>query len=338
MIHAWKAHGNTVVQCHSRHPIKAIRVLKLIAQYLKWHKNLGVVVVGASCHAYIPLAWILCRLTGKPLIFDAFVSHYENWQERPRKGWFPFLQKQAAFFIDKISTTLPDLVLLDTEEHVAYFQKTFGLAEAKVRSIPVGADGIPSTPREHANGETFKVLFVGSFLPLHGMGVIVQAAELIKNERGILFELVGDGEERLRVERLCQNPHVLFQAPIPYEEYVRKLLKTDVALGVFGTTPKTDRVIPCKVYDALAAGVPLITADTPAVRRFLRNGRDAVLVTPGDPRALAAAILSLKRNPKLRMSLANEGKRTFGTIGTPEMVGRALLSICTELLGKTMSS
>jgi len=76
--------GNAVSQCHSRHPNNVARVLRLIARYLKQNKNIDVMLVGASCHAYIPLAWILCRLTRKPLIFDAFVSHYENWQERAR--------------------------------------------------------------------------------------------------------------------------------------------------------------------------------------------------------------------------------------------------------------
>ncbi len=49
-------------------------------------------------------------------------------------------------------------------------------------------------------------------------------------------------------------------------------------------------MIPNKVFQALACGTPVVTADTPAARELLRDGESALLVPPGDPEALADAI------------------------------------------------
>ena len=49
-------------------------------------------------------------------------------------------------------------------------------------------------------------------------------------------------------------------------------------------------MIPNKAFQALACGAPLITADTPAAQELLRDGESALLVPPGDPEALVAAI------------------------------------------------
>jgi glycosyltransferase involved in cell wall biosynthesis len=109
------------------------------------------------------------------------------------------------------------------------------------------------------------------------------------------------------------------------------LSQADVALGAFGGTAKAARVIPCKVYDALMIGVPVITAATPAVGRVLRHRLNAILIPPNDPETLAQEILVLKSDPVLRSILAVEGKCAFIEIGKPEVVGRKVRSICEEV-------
>ncbi len=56
-------------------------------------------------------------------------------------------------------------------------------------------------------------------------------------------------------------------------------------------------MIPNKAFQAIACGTPLVTADTPAARELLVDGESALLVPPGDPRALAAAIRRLAADP-----------------------------------------
>jgi len=55
----------------------------------------------------------------------------------------------------------------------------------------------------------------------------------------------------------------------------------------------------------------LITRRNDAVQELLRDGESALLVNPGDPQALVAAILRLKNDPELRQSLGQNGQRAF---------------------------
>ena len=66
--------------------------------------------------------------------------------------------------------------------------------------------------------------------------------------------------------------------------------RADIVLGIFGESVKTMRVIPNKAYEALAMSLPLVTADTPAIRELL-DERSAVLVPAADPQAIADALL-----------------------------------------------
>jgi glycosyltransferase involved in cell wall biosynthesis len=81
-------------------------------------------------------------------------------------------------------------------------------------------------------------------------------------------------------------------------------------------------VIPNKAYQALACGTPLVTADTPAARELLADERDALLVPPGDPAALAAAVKRLAADADLAEHLSSGGLRTYEEQASEEILGR----------------
>ena len=66
-------------------------------------------------------------------------------------------------------------------------------------------------------------------------------------------------------------------------------------------------MVPNKVWQAMAAGRPVVTADTPAVREVLEDGRTALLVPAGDPDALAEALARLAGDAALRARLGEAG-------------------------------
>ena len=69
-----------------------------------------------------------------------------------------------------------------------------------------------------------------------------------------------------------------------------KLAAQVAAAGIVLASFRESRAIPPVVFDALATGAPIITADTPAARELLRDGESALLVPPADSGALAAAV------------------------------------------------
>ena len=111
---------------------------------------------------------------------------------------------------------------------------------------------------------------------------------------------------------------------VPFDEHITRLKQADVVLGIFGTTRKTMMVIPNKVYEGLAVGKVVITADTPAVRELL-DEKSAYLVPVGNSKALADAILYLKNNKELREMLGVNGHAIFTKQTTPKVVVGQLL-------------
>ena len=93
---------------------------------------------------------------------------------------------------------------------------------------------------------------------------------------------------------------------------------------MFGASEKAARVVPNKVYDALACGRPVVTADTPGSREALHDGEDALLVPAGDGAALAAALERLlDEDERARLGVA--ALATYRRSFTPDAVAGALL-------------
>src|SRR5262249_53351140 len=149
-------------------------------------------------------------------------------------------------------------------------------------------------------------LFVGKLIPLHGLETILAAARMASE---IPFRVIGSGQLH---ELLADAPANVDHVPwVAYERLAAELHDAGCAIGVFGTSARAARVIRNRAYQALACGTPLVTAATPAARELLVNGRDALLVSPGDATALAGAVRWLAGDAALAASLSEGGLRTY---------------------------
>jgi glycosyltransferase involved in cell wall biosynthesis len=174
------------------------------------------------------------------------------------------------------------------------------------------------------------VLYVGGFLPLHGVDVILGAAERLSVEGGpaVVFDLVGDGIEyhamRARAAQAGLT-NVVFHGRRPLDELARRMAGAHVVLGVFQRDGEGERVIPNKVVQGLAAGRCIVTAASEASCELLVHDQNAVLVPPGDPGALARALAALADDPARRTRLAAAGRAMARTTLSPEATARQLL-------------
>ena len=165
--------------------------------------------------------------------------------------------------------------------------------------------------------EPLTVLFVGKLIPLHGLETVLAAARAASELR---FRLVGSGQLEELVRGRPGNVDW-----VPWVEYRRlgdELHRAACALGIFGTSGKAARVIPNKAFQALACGTPLVTADTPASRELLVDGESALLVPPGDPTALAAALRRLAADPGLASRIGAGGRAAYEALASEDVLGR----------------
>ncbi len=295
-----------------------------------------VVIVGYPGHVDVLLAKALTR---RPVVLNALLSLHDTVVHDRRLIGERSLGARLLHALDRLACRAADLVLLDTRAHIDYFLAEFGLRDERFHRVFVGSDRAARARSATRSGGPFRVLFVGTFIPLHGVEVILDAAARLEPlDVPASVRLVGRGQEFAAIAERIRRSNLsrveLIDRWISGEEYEQELADADVCLGIFGATAKTQRVIPSKVYDALAAGRPVITADTPAARELLTHGEDAWLCPPNHAAALADAILTLAGDVALRNRLAQGARRTYETRCSPEVIGGDVVARLEKLVGE----
>lgn len=158
------------------------------------------------------------------------------------------------------------------------------------------------------------VAYTGGLLAWKGADVLVEAARALPD---VYFVVAGgmDGDvKRLRARAggLANVRLEGFQAPTRVPLY---LAAADLGVVPNRAKPAISAryTSPLKVFEAMAAGLPLVASDVPSLRELLEDGRDALLVPPDDPGALAQGIARLAGDAALRARLgANLAARAAG--------------------------
>jgi len=308
----------------------------LLVRYLTMKRSFSVLFVPQFRHKDVVLASILAKLTGKRVVFDPLVSRFDTKiMDRGDAGVRSF-QAWHNRNLDKIALTLSDMVLADTGAHAEYFAAEFGVSPSKVRVLPVGVDeSLFSPPAEALRQDgRFRVLFFGNYLPLHGADTIVDAAAMLLHREDIEFIMIGDGQTFPSVQAKVIHDkltNVKLLPRVPIDELASRIAESDVCLGIFGTTPKAGRVVANKVYQSMAVGKPVITADSAAVRELFTDGDDICLVQPASAEALAARIDELHANPGTGVRIGERAARTVHERFSSTAIAGKLLEYCREL-------
>ncbi len=198
--------------------------------------------------------------------------------------------------------------------------------------LPVGFDIDIFRPSAVAEKENrFTVLFFGSFLPLHGVDCILEAAKIVSSEEpSIQFRFIGSGQTLLLAKNLASKlylSNVTFEDWLPMNELPNRIASSDICLGIFAKTEKARRVVPHKIFQAMGMKKPVITGQTPAVEEFFSHRKNIFLIQESRSDLLAQAILELKRDKDLKEGIAERGYQLVSQKFSPEAIGRTLIKI-----------
>lgn len=247
------------------------------------------VLVGYLGHFDVRLARRLFRRT--PIVLDHLIGASDTARDRQLSGGFRQILLRA---IDSGALRSADLVVVDTDEHLGTLP-----AEYRDRAVvvPVGAPRPWFDAAELRTGEgpdpgrPLRVLFFGLYTPLQGTPVIGRALARLAGSP-VEATMIGKGQDAAETRQAAaHNTAVRWLEWVAPDALPELVAAHDVCLGIFGTGPKALRVVPNKVFQGAAAGCAIVTSDTAPQRRTL--GEAAVFVPPGDPDALAEALLRL---------------------------------------------
>jgi starch synthase len=117
--------------------------------------------------------------------------------------------------------------------------------------------------------------------------------------RGPSLDMFGD-EYKALATRLNVADRLILCPPVPSEDVVEAARGADCGVWTLPNLCKNfSYALPNKVFEYLFAGVPLLAADYPEVRRLVNRHQVGLLFDPYDPKSIASQIRSLNENPVL---------------------------------------
>lgn len=180
--------------------------------------------------------------------------------------------------------------------------KSAGVAEARISTFSNGVDIEKFREVEWKDRRTgeFTVGYVGTMGMAHALSKVLDAADLLRDEP-IRFLLVGEGAERAALEEAARTRtigNVTFDGPFPYGEMNSVWSAVDLALVSLRNHPTFETVVPSKIFEAMACGIPiLLAAPTGEATELVERLDTGTVIPPEDPQALAKAVKTLRNSP-----------------------------------------
>lgn len=257
---------------------------------------------------------VIAPFTKKPIILDMFVSAFDTLVEDRKSIGVKSHLSRFLFNLDKQSGSVADLIFVDTQAQAEYFHDEFGIPLSKMKRVFVGCDETLFHPLPE-KAQNCTVLYYCSYLPLHGVDVVVEAAELLQTDPSIRFKIIGRGMEFDKIQKSIRDKqlnNIELAEPVSLDQLPQEIDNSLICLGGhFGVSAKACRVIPGKVFQMIAMGKPVIVGDNAANRELLTHQVDSWFCEMNNPRALADAISALYHNDGLRKSIAAGAVETY---------------------------
>jgi len=265
----------------------------------------GVMAADGISHIHAPwangpatAAWVASKLSGIPFSFSARAHDLY-----PPDG--ALIEKLAAAAFIRTNTLLNQKYLAGLCPHPA----------GKVVNVYNGISVTP--PACHAAGRPpYHLLAVGRLVPKKGFPVLIEACRLLA-AAGLdsRLTLAGEGPERAKINRLIEQHGLAGQVSlpgwVPHRSLVQLLARADLLVMPSLIAPSGDRDgIPNVILESLLCEVPVVASAVAGIPEVIRSGDTGWLVPPGNPAALARAVLAALADPNEARRRAAQG-RTF---------------------------
>ena len=222
----------------------------------------------------------------------------------PMRRWRDWQCRRADLFVTPMAQILPPWV-----------------PARKVLEIEWGADTERFTP-DVAGPAPFArrpgqitLVFAGAFRPWHGAVHVVRALRTLRasGQNDFTAVMIGAGPELPRVRAEAEGlDNVLFAGSVPHDRMPAWLAASDVGVAPFEVEAHGQLRLgfywsPLKVFEYMAAGLPVVAPDIDRLRHIVRHDREGLLYDPGHADSLAEALKQLA-DPGRRLALGSAAR------------------------------
>ena len=316
---------------------------RLLRGFLREKKNTDIWVCGYIGQMDVLVLKIFQTLfrDKKPILFNPLLSLYDTLILDRKLFPAGSLVSKIVKTIDNRSFQAANHIIIDTDAHRDFLCEQFDLSIEKISVIWVGAEPQFFKRRVNLPGagkKPFVVQFVGKFIPLHGLDIILDAARWFDNEE-VVFEVIGSGqldewfEEEVKKNNLNNIRHIPW---VDYDQLPQVMEKSHVSLGVFSTADKTQRVIPNKVFQALAMGRITISAQSPGLTELQNRGILINAVKPGSGQGLAKSIRLVMENYEEMGDFSKQTRRLAQENFRPSVLVKEFKAVCERVVKESL--
>jgi glycosyltransferase involved in cell wall biosynthesis len=214
-----------------------------------------------------------------------------------------------------------DLVVVNSPGYIQHVQNR---GAHHVELVPNGTDTTMFSPsldgtyfrQEHALENKFVTLYAGAHGLSNDLGVLLEAAKRILDRKDIFIVLLGDGKDKPDLLSQAAREgldNVIFLPPIPKVKMPYALTAADACVAILKPVDVYKTTYPNKVFDYMAAGKPVILAIDGVIKEVIENAEGGIPIPPGNPEALANAILTLADNPELAIRMGRQARQYVET-------------------------
>lgn len=250
-------------------------------------------------------SWLPERIRPR-FICDAYITAWDSLYQDRNLGNSKSTISRILLSIESRALCTAEMVISDTTQNAEHISLTFGVARNRIRALPLALQPLPNqtcNPEKNSADNKVKVVFIGTFVPLQGTTLIAKSIHALRNDPDIEFTLIGDGQQATDASPwLEKSSSVTWLRTWQSNDVIAKNIESsDICLGVFGGDGKASRVLPFKIYSALAAGKPVISQH----RYGLPENTPAppLLTISTDVDSLSSAIQTLAQTPDKRREM-----------------------------------
>jgi glycosyltransferase involved in cell wall biosynthesis len=189
----------------------------------------------------------------------------------------------------------------------------------------------PEPASRTSNPGEIKIVYAGLHGIAQGLDIVLKAAARLQAFPSLRFVLAGDGPEKeaLKAEaaRLSLK-NVKFLDPQPRHSIPALLRAADIVLVPLKRT--IDGAVPSKLYEAMAAGVPVVLASGGESADIVRRTRCGLTAKPGDADSLCGCIQRLACDADLRAKLGSNGRKAASDQFNRDLIAAKFIEFLSE--------
>jgi glycosyltransferase involved in cell wall biosynthesis len=289
-------------------------------------------------HGSATVAWLAATITGIPFSFTGHAKDVYSASLNPA-GLLRRKMAAAEFVVTCTAANRTHLRRLsgDTPVHLAYH----GL-NADFAALIDHDDLLPERPGRRAPvamAPRLRILGVGRLVPKKGFDILIQACALLRRQN-LDFELViagetGEHEPEIRrlIERHGLADRICLVGPQDQAELYQLYRHASVFCLPCRVLDNGDRDgIPNVLVEAMACGLPVVTTAVSGIPELVSHDSTGLLVPPDDPRALAAQLLRVARDPQLARRLAASASASVAERFDGDRLAMRMADLFTESL------